>query len=283
MSEIAIVVSFGTSVSGEENLPKKNQEKPPYTAYAFLNPYNLSLLAGAGVVAAATGGWWIGLCAAAAETVWMLFAPDSTVLRRTWFDKLWDQDRRDAKQKEQAKKFAALPSEAQARVLMLRDLQARLQQLAAENPSFTVDLLRNDLGKLDGLIDDFLEMACVCDRWENHLRSINFNELDRQIGFYKHQLAQLSEGDERRDIAAKNLEVLDERRKRTSELAQSLQAARGQMELMDNTFRLLVDEIVTMRNASELGERLDDLRTGVEAVRETSRETDDLLHGVERR
>src|SRR5262245_53682093 len=101
----------GTSVSGDEKLPKKNQEKPPYTAYACLNPYNLSLLAGAGVVSAATGGWWIGLCAVAAETIWMLFAPDSTVLRRTWFDKLWDQDQRDAKLKEQAKKFAALPSE----------------------------------------------------------------------------------------------------------------------------------------------------------------------------
>jgi hypothetical protein len=49
---------------------------------------------------------------------------------------------------------------------------------------------------------------------------------------------------------------------------------------MDNTFRLLVDEIVTMRNASELGERLDDLRTGVEAVRETSREAEHLLQGV---
>jgi hypothetical protein len=267
-------------VSGDEKSLVKKREKAPYATYAFWNPYNLSLLAGAGVVSAATSGWWIGLCAVAAETIWMLFAPDSTVLRRTWFDKLWDQDKRDAKKKEQAKKFAALPLDVQMRVLTLRDLQARIQQLAADNPSFTVDLLKNDLGKLEGLIDDFLELAVVCDRWDNHLRSIAFGELDHQINAYQRQIAQTPEGDERRDIAEKNLEVLVERKKRNTELVRMLQSARGQMDLMDNTFRLLVDEIVTMRNASELGERLDDLRTGVEAVRETSREAEQLLQGV---
>src|SRR5204863_5727069 len=115
-----------------------------------------------------------------------------------------------------------------------------------------------------------------------HLHSVNFDELERQILSYQSGLAKLPEGDERRDIAEKNLEVLLERKKRGGELAESLQAARGQMELMDNTFRLLVDDIVTMRNASELGDRLDDLRSGVEAVRETSRETEELIRDVER-
>ena len=270
-------------MSRDEKFSKTKGDKPPYHSYAFLNAYNLSLLAGAGVVSAATGGWWIGLCAAAAEAIWMLFAPDSTVLRRTWFDKLWDQDKRDAKLKEQAKKFATLPQESQTRVLVLRDLHCRIQQLAADNPSFTIDLLRTDLGKLDGLLDDFLEMAVVCDRWEKHLSSINFRQLEWQINAYQQQLAQFPDGDDRRDICEKNLEVLVERRKRTSELGENLQSARGQMDLMENTFRLLVDDIVTMRNASELGERLDDLRTGVEAVRETSRETEELLRGVDRR
>jgi hypothetical protein len=163
---------------------------------------------------------------------------------------------------------------------MLRDTQARIQQLAADNPSFTVDLLRNDLGKLDGLIDDFLDLACVCSRWDSHLRTISFEELERQIADYQHWIKQVPDGEERREVAEKNLEVLLERKKRGTELVQMLQTARGQMELMDNTFRLLVDEIVTMRNATELGERLDDLRTGVEAVRETSREAEHLLQGV---
>src|SRR6185369_4430774 len=42
-------------------------DDPPYARYAFLNPYNLSLLVGATATAAATGHWWIALCAGATE------------------------------------------------------------------------------------------------------------------------------------------------------------------------------------------------------------------------
>jgi hypothetical protein len=51
---------------------------------------------------------------------------------------------------------------------------------------------------------------------------------------------------------------------------------------MENTFRLLGDEIVTMQSPSELGTRLDELREGVEAVRQTTRETERFLQAVER-
>src|SRR5262249_53833173 len=202
----------------------QKRDKPRSHSYAFFTPYTLSLLAGAGAVSAATGGWWIGLCAVAAETIWMLFAPDSTVLRRTWFDKLWHLDQREAKLKEQAKKFATLPPDARTRVLTLRDLQGRIQQLAADNPSFTVDLLRNDLGKLEGLIDDFLELAVVCDRWDNHLQNIEFDGLEHHIAGYQRQIAHIPQGDERREIAEKNLEVLLERKERTGDLAKMLQS-----------------------------------------------------------
>jgi hypothetical protein len=75
-------------------------------------------------------------------------------------------------------------------------------------------------------------------------------------------------------VAQKNLQVLLSRKDRYKELRRSLQTARGQMDLMENTFRLLADEIVSMREPTELGSRLDDLRDGVTAVREVARETE---------
>jgi hypothetical protein len=39
---------------------------------------------------------------------------------------------------------------------------------------------------------------------------------------------------------------------------------------MENTFKLLADEIVTMSTPAALGARLEDLRIGVEAIREAS-------------
>ena len=46
------------------------------------------------------------------------------------------------------------------------------------------------------------------------------------------------------------------------------------MELIENTFGLLADQIVTMRSPRELSGQLDDLADGVEAVKTTARETD---------
>ncbi len=257
-------------------------EVPPYAKYAFANPYNLSLLAGAAVTAAATGHWWMAVCAGAGEAIWMLFAPDSTLLRRAWFDKIWADEKAAEKQKARALKYQLLPSPDQERVNLLAQQQSHIQLLAAQNPSFTVDLLRHDLAKLEGLVDDFLELAVTCARSEQHLAGIDVRSLEEGIRHYGYQVESLPAGDARRAVAQKNLEVLARRKERYAELKTSLQASRGQMDLMENTFRLLGDDIVTMRNPVELGERLDDLRVGFEAVRETSRETEQLLQAVGR-
>ena len=44
------------------------------------------------------------------------------------------------------------------------------------------------------------------------------------------------------------------------------------MELIEQTFRLLADEIMTMASPRELGGRIDELRLAVDAVRETADE-----------
>lgn len=263
------------------NRPRPD-EAPPYAKYAFANPYNLSLLAGAAVTAAATGHWWMAVCAGAGEAIWMLFAPDSTLLRRTWFDKVWADEKAAEKQKARLAKYNLLPPNDQQRVTLLAQQQTHIQNLAAQNPSFTIDLLSHDLTKLEGLVDDFIDLAMTCARSEQHLAGIDVKNLEEGIRHYGYQVESLPAGDGRRSVAQKNLEVLSRRKERYAELRTNLQAARGQMELMENTFRLLGDDIVTMRNPVELGERLDDLRVGFEAVRETSRETEHLLQAVGR-
>jgi hypothetical protein len=85
---------------------------------------------------------------------------------------------------------------------------------------------------------------------------------------------QFPKGDKRSDVAAKNLEVLSQRRNRMDAMQKNLQTARGHMDLMENSFRLLGDEIVTMADPTELATRLDDLRIGVQAIRETSEEVE---------
>lgn len=260
----------------------KKDKQPPYVRYAFFNPYNLSILGGAAAAAMATGHWWVGLFAAAGEAIWMLFAPDSKLLQKLWFDKVWSGELAEERKKAQVEKFNSLPDGEKARALALRETQRRIQQMAQDNPSFTVELLRDDVNKLEDLVDDFLDLATASARYEEYLSTFDVEDLESDIRRYTLQVDKLPVGDERRTVAQKNLQVLLQRKDRWKELRRSLQTARGQMDLMENTFRLLSDEIVGMRNPSELGARLDEMREGVEAVRQTARETERLLQGVER-
>ena len=257
--------------------PRRVDEEPPYTRYAFLNPYNLSLLVGTGAAAAATGQWWVGVCGLAGEALWLLFAPDSKFLRRTWFDKVWSESRADALRKREEAKLAQLHPVDQQRVAYLRDQKDRIHQLARENPSLTVDLMETELQKLDTIIGDFVNLALQCGRAERHLEGIDLRAMERSWHAYHAQVESLPEGDKRRAVAKKNMDVLEQRRRRWEDLKQGVQAARGQMDLMENTFKLLADEIVTMSNPEALGARLDDLRIGVEAIREVSDEGQEIL------
>ena len=154
--------------------------------------------------------------------------------------------------------------------------------MARDNATFSVELLSADISKLEDLVDDFLDMAHVASRYHAYLEDMNLSEIEKDINRYTNQTDKLPFGDERRKVAQKNLEVLLSRKDRYLELRRNLQTARGQMDLMENTFRLLADEIVGMQNPRELGARLDELREGVAAVRDASRETERHMQGMTR-
>ena len=68
----------------------------PYARYAFWNPYNISLFLGGVVLGVATGHEWISVLTCAAEVLWMIFAPDSRLLRGLWFDRLFEAEKRES-------------------------------------------------------------------------------------------------------------------------------------------------------------------------------------------
>src|SRR6478672_8690716 len=80
-----------------------DDEGPPYARYAFWNPYNISLFLGGVVLGAATGHGWLSVLTCAAEVMWMIFAPDSKLLRALWFDRAFERDKRadDADRRQQ--------------------------------------------------------------------------------------------------------------------------------------------------------------------------------------
>jgi hypothetical protein len=256
-------------------------DEPPYTRYAFLSKGNLAALAGATVASAATGEPWIAVCAAAAEAVWLLLAPQSDFLRRRWFDPTWTAKREAEDEARLLGKLDGLAPPDQIRACALIQQRARIEALARENPSFASTLVDAELSRLGGLVEGFVDLGLAVARADRHLGSFDIPGMQRAWNGYVAQMKELPERDPRRAIAAKNLEVLKQRTERHADLGRSVGTARGQMDLIENTFRLLADEIVTMVSPAELGRRLDDLRIAVDAIRETVRESDAVEEDAE--
>lgn len=238
------------------------------TRYAFANPYNLSLLAGALCASAASGEGWIAACAGAAEAAWLLLAPESPWLCRVVLEPMRADAARARFEARVAQGLSALSPEGQVRARALIEQRARLDELARDNPSLATVLVQAELDKLDELVLDFVDQAKVAERTERHLAGVDRRAMEAAWSVHEAEVRGLREGDPRREVAAKNLAVLRQRADRHADLARALGTARGQMELIENTLRLLADEIITMAGPAELGQRIEGLRVAVGAIRE---------------
>jgi len=257
------------------------KKRPPYGRYAFANPYNYAIMGGFASAALLTGNWWLGLAGAGIEALWMLFAPDSKLLRKVWFDKVFAAEQDAKKKADLDLMFKALPETDAMRCLALKEKKDQIDKLAQDNPAFAAELLSGEIAKLDSLVRNFVELSVTCHRYEQYLHSVDLDEIERDITRYT-RIIETSKETEKRTLAQKNLTVLNKRKEKYGEIRNYLSSARGQLELIENTFRLLADQIVTMRSPQELSGQLDELLDGVEAVRQTSRETEKLLQAIER-
>jgi len=245
-----------------------------------MNAYNLSLLGGVLTVATATQNWWLAGVGACLEGLWMLFAPDSTVLQKTWFDKYHQSELQAARAADIEAKLKALSQQEAARCNALQSTRDQILNLARDNPALTQDLLGRELAKLDELVTSFVDLEYTCLRYSIYLSSVDTQQIERDAARYE-QFIQ-SGAEEGRAVAQKNLAVLKMRRDKYAEIARDMRLAHGQLNLIENTFRLLADQIVTMRSPAELGGQLDDLIDGVESIRQTARETEHFMATVER-
>ncbi|CAN5924668.1 hypothetical protein BH11MYX4_BH11MYX4_28460 [soil metagenome] len=247
-------------------------DEPPYARYAFWNPYNVSLFLGGVTLGVAIGHGWLTVLTCAAEVLWMIFAPDSKLLRALWFDRAFAAATKHELAVHRAERIGLLAANDSARLGGLCGQKQVIERLAQENPSLTVELLTSELAKLDALLDDFIELGVTALRAEQHTTTFDFPAMRRSWHIYEEQLRQHRVGDPRREVAERNLEVLRQRRARYEDLCRTIQVTRGQMELIEQTFRLLGDEIMTMASPRELGGRIDELQLAVDAVRETADE-----------
>jgi hypothetical protein len=255
-------------------------DRSPYLKMAFTNPYNLSLFGGVLAAAGLTLNPVLAVVALGLEGLWLLHAPDSKRLRHLLWDPRLDSLRKALEAQERAARLATVGNEERQRVDALVARQEEIRRLAAQNPSFTGDLLRTELVKTDRLVDAFVEMAVTCARYEAYLGSIDADTLERDRLRYDALAKRAGPDAQQAQIARKNLAIVTKRIEKMAEIRRYLSVARGQLDLIENSFQLIADQIVTMQSPQELSGQLDELLDGVEAIRQTAQDTDRILNGM---
>ena len=262
-----------------ETPAEKFPEKPSYLKYTFVNPYNLTLLGGAIVASVLTLNPLIAVAALGLEGLWVLHGSQSRFMQRMLWDPMYEKERLEYEQRRRMAQVEKLGSGGQNRVFALIEKEKQIQQLAMQNPSFTGDLLRNEIAKTHNLVNAFIDLAVTCSRYENYLASINVNQIETTRQHWQQFIeANVGKVDAvEMDIAKKNLVIINKRIERVAEIHRYLKIAYGQINLIENSFQLLADQIVTMQSPNELSGQLDELLDGVESIKETAKETEQIL------
>jgi hypothetical protein len=183
--------------------------------------------------------------------------------------------KRDARRKPKPVAVAIapeLPEAYAARVTKLEERTRAIIAAAEQNRNFDGGLMRTELDELAQLVTGFRDIAAACARWERHLESTDFDELEADLRRHETDAERAVDGTQR-DLARQNLRVLLARKDQLGEIRRKVAHAKGQLDLLENSFRLVTDEVLAMQSPTEIKGKLDELLAGVEAVRETTRDT----------
>jgi hypothetical protein len=193
------------------------------------------------------------------------------------WDPKFDAVRQALLAEERAQRLALLLPPERKRVDQLVGRQAQIHRLASQNPSFTGDLLRSELTKTERLVDAFIDMAVTSVRYEAYLRSVDLDALDTHRARLERDVKLGREGDPQVELTKKNLAIILKRQEKMKEIGRYLGMARGQLDLIENSFQLIADNIVTMQSPQELTGQLNELLDGVESIRQTALETEAMI------
>lgn len=255
--------------------------KRPYLKMAFANPYNLSLFGGALAAAVATANPILAAAAIGGELLWLLHGPESKTLKRLLWDPRFEKIRLALEAQEREERIRDLPEQSKERIRGLVARQQEITKLAEKNPSFTGDLLRSELVKTRKLVDSFVAMALNVHRFDEYLENINVAAIEKDRERWQGRASAQRASEQERDVAMKNYEVIVKRLEKLREIRSYLAVAHGQLDLIENSFQLIGDQILTMHSPTELSGQLDDLLDGVESIQQTQRDTEKILSSIE--
>ena len=250
---------------------------PSYTRMAFHNALNYAFL---GATAVFTAWQWPQLAwmplavGAAVEAAWLLVGARTGSARR-YFNFVHQEKHKQIEAGERQAILRGVGEHDRERYGDLERLKNAIHEQVRSNPSLTMELVGGELKKIDELLETFLGLAATAARYEHYVETSDLNQIEEEVRRQEAVLEKIGRG-EGRELALRNLEVLKKRLDKAVEIRKQVRNARGQLNLIDNTFRLLRDQILTMQSPAELSGQIDDLTRAIDSIEATGKETDAL-------
>lgn len=254
----------------------KTDQPSSYLAIAFNNGLNYFILIALIGFALVSGRWWLLLAGGLGEALWLWSAPLIPPVRRS-FDRRRRAERRRLDERRQRELLRTVGEDDRRRYLEIERLGREIAKLTRANPTLALDVgAGGQLGKLERLIQAFLRIAASAARYEAYVESTDLGSLEGEVSRQRTIIHKTAEGGPQQ-LARKNLELLEKRLAKATEIRRQVRTSRAQLNLIDNTVRLLRDQIVTMESPEELQDQLDELVSSIDAIDASAKETDALM------
>lgn len=218
------------------------------------------------------------------ELLYLYFVPN-TKWYRGRIDKRFAAEDALLRQEQRKKLLTGLSTPEQLRFKRLERLRHKIIEASEETKSDSMFIIESDLGKLDYLLDSYLELSSTLKRYQYHLKNADCNAIQKDIDRLENQLKTddiLVKNKNARRIVEKNLGILHKRIQKLDHIEGHLKSIRAQIETIEDTFGLVHDQILMMGSSEEISQDLDVLISNVELTEQTLMDTSEYFDDLQR-
>ncbi len=247
-----------------------------YTKEAFLSPWNLVFLIMAMVVAFVLTGTgaanFVLLFAAALELLYLGIVPRQERFRRVVRSRKMAERSKPPTEKEV---FRLLSKSSQKRYIRFRNIEKAVRENYERMSYASQGLLESHLGKIDALLDSYLNLLQQKERYERFAQQATQNEVVTAMA----RLRQEMTGDPPKvqAIKQKRLDILEKRLTKFKKAHENLAVIEAQLETIEDVTKYIHEQSLTMQNPEEISFQLDTLISEVEETQASIEEIEEVF------
>lgn len=274
----------GTVGAGMKSAIAKAEGQTPYLRMALTSGHNVVLMLLCLLAGLASGEWWLLAIGLGLEGAWLALAPRLPLLRHG-FDQAYRDELRQRADAAAEDGLRLIGEADRQRYHDLDGVRMAIRERCACDPGVSLAIGEGEMDHLDRLLRSFLQIAMVAARYERYIERSDLSVLEADVERQRRIVERLAGGPEKEahGLAERNLELLERRLEKALEMRRKLRVTRAQLNLVENTVRLLRDQVATMETPDALTEQLGELMSSIDILDLSGREADDFYRRLSER